>query len=336
MRGHPDRSMGCCRRWSWLMTVRICVVSGTSEKSLNGSWSSAVSSGSHSFLLDALKPHRGIVKLIQPVGDFGLFGYFSLKWCCLCMFCLQNVVDKIGHFFHPAFRKGQHIQIVNRSKCILYLIHGDFGTSLNVFCKSWPYTSLLLFRECLLGWSWWKYATDQGWLFRWYSQRHWLGFRGRGCCCTFGLRLRWWWWQGWSGCGDAGELSSWKLLATSKSGSMIFTALIPVIVKSGCAYHCLDVFSLWARTLLRMACSSGLQHFSIFVVINFLMLTKAMYDPRSTPHISLKRESLLPMVLTRYALPSFLTNSAFSSGLAQVGQIFPHVYFHKLVLVRQH
>ena len=75
---------------------------------------------------------------------------------------------------------------------------------------------------------------------------------------------------------------------TSKSHWMILTALMPVLVKSGCAYHCREVFSLCARTRRRIARSSSLQRSSINVVIIFRISTNAIRPPRSTAHFLIK------------------------------------------------
>lgn len=120
---------------------------------------------------------------------------------------------------------------------------------------------------------------------------------------------------------DDAATSSFSFSFTSKSHWIMLMALMPVFVRSGRAYHYLEVFSLRARTRCRMACSSGLQRSSISVVINFLISTNAIQDPRSTLHFSMNRESLLPMVPSRDPLPSCLMKRASSSGLAKSGQI---------------
>ena len=120
---------------------------------------------------------------------------------------------------------------------------------------------------------------------------------------------------------DDAATSSFSFSSTSKSRWIMLTALMPVFVRSGRAYHCLEVFSLCARTRCRMARSSGLQRSSISVVINFLISTNAIRDPRSTPHFSMNQESLLPMVPSRNPLPSCLVKRASSYGFAKSGRI---------------
>jgi len=115
--------------------------------------------------------------------------------------------------------------------------------------------------------------------------------------------------------------SNFAFSFTSNSCWIMLTALMPVFVKSGRAYHCLEVFSLWARTRRRMARSSGLQRSSICVVIIFLISTNAIRDPSFTPHFSMKAESLLPMVPSRNAITSVVIKRASSSSLAKSGRI---------------
>lgn len=119
-----------------------------------------MSSGSHSFLLEVLDLVDGSSKSSSQLVT--LAWVVSSVWGGTALaHCLSNIVYKIHNLLPPAFGIGEDTEIGDRMKSSLHLVHGDFGSTLDLFGKRGRDVFLLFFREFLLGWRWRNNATDK-------------------------------------------------------------------------------------------------------------------------------------------------------------------------------
>lgn len=111
------------------------MVDGSSEKSLKASFRTAVSSGSHSFLLEVLDFVDGSSKSSSQLVTLAWVVCSVWGWSHLGTFILGSIVYKIHNLLHPIFGIGENKEIGVRTKSFLHFAQGDIGSTLDLFGK---------------------------------------------------------------------------------------------------------------------------------------------------------------------------------------------------------